>query len=80
MYAYNTSVNDSAIFNPFELMFGCKAFLPIDIEIDNKSPEELLNQLFKEKDNTQNVQAVTDHRLEIFQITQNNIKLKDIFL
>ena len=54
-YAYNTSIHDSTAFTPLELMFGRKAFLPIDIEIDNKSPEELLDHLSKEKDDIQAV-------------------------
>ena len=37
MFAYNTSQQDSTKFTPFELMFGQKATLPIDINIQKKS-------------------------------------------
>lgn len=74
MHAYNTSIHQSTAFTPFEPMFGHKAFFPNDIDIDNKSPEELLHLLFKEKDDTQTVQAITYHKLEKLQVSQNNIK------
>ena len=45
-------------------MLGCKTVLPIRIESDNKSQEELLDHLSKEKDDTQAIQALTNHRLE----------------
>ena len=38
IYAYNTSVNESTSFTPFEVVFGCKAVLPIDVEMDIASP------------------------------------------
>ena len=34
VYAYNTSVHESTSFSPFEVMFGRRAFMPVDIEID----------------------------------------------
>ena len=61
-------------FTPFEHMFDHNAFSLIDIEIGNKSPEELLNHLFEEKDDTQTVQVITCHRLEKLQVARNNIK------
>ena len=74
MHAYNTSIHQSTAFTPFEPMFGHKTFFPIDIDIDNKSPEELLHLLFKEKDDIQTVQVITYHKLEKLQVSQNNIK------
>ena len=38
IYAYNTSVHESTSFTPFEVMFGRKAVLPIDVEMDIVSP------------------------------------------
>ena len=38
VYAYNTSVHESTSFSPFEVMFGHRAFMPVDIEIDKETP------------------------------------------
>ena len=38
VYAYNASVHESTSFSPFEVMFGRRAFMPVDIEIDNETP------------------------------------------
>ena len=38
IYACNTSVHESTSFTPFEVMFGRKAVLPIDVEMDIASP------------------------------------------
>ena len=44
VYAYNTSVHETTAFSPFELMFGRKAVLPIDLDIDKCDPSDLLRQ------------------------------------
>ena len=31
-FAYNTSKHESTKFTPFEIMFGCKAILPLDLD------------------------------------------------
>ena len=64
IYAYNTSVHESTAFTSFELMFDRKAFLPIDIEIDDKGPEELIEQLSKDTDDVQAVQEIISQHLE----------------
>ena len=38
IYAYNTSVHESTSFTPFEAIFGSKAVLTIDVEMDIASP------------------------------------------
>eukprot|EP00731_Ephydatia_muelleri_P006450 Em0003g698a len=38
VYAYNTSVHESTSFSPFEVMFGRRGFMPVDIEIDKETP------------------------------------------
>ena len=38
IYAYNTSIHESARFSPFELMFTCKPVLPIEINMGESDP------------------------------------------
>ena len=42
LYAYNTSRHESTGFTPFQLMFARPPFLPIDIDVDKMSAEEVL--------------------------------------
>ena len=44
VYAYNTSVHESSRFTPYELMFGRKAVLPVDLEVSQKSASDLLSE------------------------------------
>ena len=56
IYAYNTSIHKSTSFSPFEVMFGCKAIIPIDTEmstklsaIDNKVSSTDIEMLAKQR-------------------------------
>ncbi|KAL5509715.1 hypothetical protein EMCRGX_G005133 [Ephydatia muelleri] len=40
-FAYNTSRHESSTYTPFQLMFGRQAILPIDIELQKESGDEL---------------------------------------
>ena len=44
VYVYNTSLHETTAFMPFELEFGQKAVFPVDLEIDNCDPEDILQQ------------------------------------
>ena len=44
VFAYNTSCQESTKFTPFELMFGRKATIPIDIDINEKEPKKVLEE------------------------------------
>ena len=44
VFAYNTSCQESIKFTPFELMFGRKATISIDIDI-NKEPKKVLEKI-----------------------------------
>ena len=44
VYAYNTFVHETAAFSTFELMFGQKAVLPIDLDIDKYGLSDILRQ------------------------------------
>lgn len=46
LFAYNTSQHESTHFSPFEVMFGRKATLPIELEYDEGS--QLLEVYVKE--------------------------------
>lgn len=44
VFAYNTAQHESTRYTPFELMFGRKPVLPIDIDMEKKDPAMLLNE------------------------------------
>ena len=41
VFVYNTSRHKSSKFSPFELMFGCRAMLPIDIDVRKAGSEQV---------------------------------------
>ena len=45
VFAYNTSQHESSCFTPFELMFGRKAALAIDIEMHKDAAENCLKRI-----------------------------------
>lgn len=73
IYAYNTAIHESSLFTPFELMFGRKALLPIDIEMDDKDPEEILTGV-NQDDDQDVIQAITNKRSENMKEAKENIK------
>lgn len=42
-FAYSTSRHESTKYSPFELMFGRKPVLPVELEVTRESPEEILD-------------------------------------
>ena len=48
VFAYNTSRHNSTKFTPFQLMFGCRAVLPIDIDICQDSGVKSLSYVKNE--------------------------------
>ena len=50
VFSYNTSKQDSTQHSPFELMFGRKPVLPIDINTEGKDPDTLLKNFSEAKD------------------------------
>lgn len=47
MFAYNTSRHESSLYSPFEVMFGRKAIIPIELEFE-KDGSELLEDYLQE--------------------------------
>lgn len=74
VYAYNTSVHESTCFTPFELMFGRKARLPIDIEMDDCDLEECINEGGDDDKGAELVQHLTEERISRLQVALDNIK------
>ena len=77
VYAYNTSVHESTNFSPFEVMFGRKAILPIDINIDEKEPDMMLmNQ--EEPAIAEVVDVMSEQRLKILESVKQSIQQAQI--
>ena len=53
VYAYNTSVQESTRFSPFEVMFGRKPTMPIDIDMATNTPEDQLQMYLEAEELSQ---------------------------
>ena len=73
IYAYNTAVQESTSFTPFELMFGRKAVLPIEIDFEKREADELFHQYTTESIAANHIQVLTDQRLQNLQLARKNI-------
>ena len=71
VYAYNTAVHESTKFTPFQLMFGRKAVLPIDIDIDDDVDPQDSGQ--ESDDMNEAIQVLTDRRMESLASAKENI-------
>ena len=44
VFAYNTAHHESSQYSPFEVMFGRKAVLPVDVSMGEKKPDVVLEK------------------------------------
>ena len=70
--AYNTSRHASTTFTPFELLFGRKAYLPVDINSNNTSADEHLQEWKKMEEMP--VEELTEKRQHLCQTAKSKIK------
>ena len=88
VYAYNTSRHESSLYTPFELMFGRKPIIPVDIRNDGIEvlPEysNIQTGMFNEMYNlviilltvavyNTDFTVIADHRARIFESAKANI-------
>ena len=71
VFAYNTSQQESTKYSPFELMFGRKATLPIDNDVERNDPDALvdLNAFLL----TSALSSLTAHRQQLLEKAKENI-------
>ena len=75
VYAYNTSVQESTRFSPFEVMFGRKPTMPIDIDMATNTPEDQLQKYLEAKELSQSqVEEMASQRQQLLQQVKANIK------
>uniref|UniRef100_A0A1X7U111 Integrase catalytic domain-containing protein n=1 Tax=Amphimedon queenslandica TaxID=400682 RepID=A0A1X7U111_AMPQE len=81
VFAYNTSLHHSTHYSPFELMFGCKATLPIDLDMkkdtNNEETENQDNQDLQETEEEltpMDADRLTEKRKELIEEGKLNIK------
>ena len=75
-FGYNTSQHDSTKFSPFELMFGRKAVLPVELDTQKESPEDVLeefNNAPSADSNASFLQKLMDTRSAIIGKAKENI-------
>jgi len=74
-FGYNTSRHESTLHTPFELMFGRQAVLPIDLDMEKQSPEQLLQE-YEDASADQpgkKIAAIATLRQALLQQVKNNI-------
>ena len=72
VYAYNTSRHESTKFTPFELMFGRKAVLPIEIDIEKKDVDQQ-TEPFSTELSSSALEAIINRRQKLLGEAKENI-------
>uniref|UniRef100_A0A1X7T8J4 Integrase catalytic domain-containing protein n=1 Tax=Amphimedon queenslandica TaxID=400682 RepID=A0A1X7T8J4_AMPQE len=68
LFAYNTSRHVSSLYSPFQVMFGRKAILPIDLQ-EGSTPSVAMNQ----DEIAEAIEVLTNNRIDIFENVKENI-------
>ena len=50
VFSYNTAQHKPTHYSPFELMFGRRALLPIDLTLNDKHPDDVLKEFQQAQD------------------------------
>lgn len=70
-FSYNTSRHESTLYTPFEVMFGRKARLPIDIDMDGPNVPEFSEATASEHQDS--IELLTTKRREVLERVKVNI-------
>jgi transposase InsO family protein len=55
VFAYNTAKHESTLHSPFEIMFGRKAILPVDLDFEKQNGDQLLNEYHTSHENVSDI-------------------------
>ncbi|KAL5515870.1 hypothetical protein EMCRGX_G001111 [Ephydatia muelleri] len=72
VFAYNTSSHESSLLSPFEVMFGRKAVIPIELSY-LKPGGKLLGEYLTLSDQAGSISELKKHRLRMLEIVIENI-------
>ncbi|KAL5506431.1 hypothetical protein EMCRGX_G008064 [Ephydatia muelleri] len=72
VFAYNTSFHESSLLSPFEVMFGRKAIIPIELSY-HKAGSELLGEYLMLANDVQSINELKNHRLRMLEKVIKNI-------
>ena len=76
IFAYNTSCQESALYTPFEIMFGRKATLPIDLKMEQV--EAVVDHGLFFQDNVLDIEEITKQRCSVVKQVKENIEKAQI--
>ena len=76
IFAYNTSCHESTLYTPFEIMFGRKVTLPIDLKMEQV--EVVGNHGLFFQDNVLDIEEITKQRCSVVKQVKENIEKAQI--